>query len=703
MGYSLGIDIGATTCAAAMRHGAALEARPLGERGTTMPAVALPRPDGSTLVGEAADRHSAYEPTLVARMIAARLDDAEPVVIDGTPHDPLTLTEALIGTVIDRATPESGDAPDRVVVTYPLRGGDAAEVLLAVAAARAIGGAATLVPEPIAAVAKLARERDLGDDVIVAVVDFGGSSVDVTLVHRTPEAIDLVSDPASLPDLGGVDLDAAMLSLVEGAIGDVTSTINPDDRAGMAALRRLRASCREAKERLSVDHAAVVDVALPHARGRVEVTREAFERAVEPQLAEAVELVLATIGNAGLIPSDVSLALLTGGSARVPTLARLVAERTGLPIVVDHAPELTTALGAALFADVAAAPAGGPPEVPSDVPPAPVLLPGFGAEPTEVGAPLPAVPPPAPALPGALDPEPAAFTGGPLGFDTGPQPLAADPYDTGPTAFGTAAYDTGPQPLASGPHSYGSGPVPLAAGPPADDWPAPDGNHADDPWDPVPADGWQGADNLWDDQRTSVFDPPPAPDLPPPEPVAEWGQPTDEEFQRLRTSDTDPFVGRGTSLSSRLRERRDDWSDDDDGPGPLDMRLVVGGIVAAVLVVIVGGYALLSGTGAGDDPGIAVAGTSASTSSTTEPTTTSTTAPTTTESTTTTTEEETTTTEWRPPATTATTAPPTTTTPPTTRPSTTRPPNTTTTTAPTTTTTAPTTTTTACSPPPQCI
>ncbi|HEX6424538.1 MAG TPA: Hsp70 family protein, partial [Acidimicrobiales bacterium] len=469
MGYSLGIDIGAATCAAAIRNETALEPCVLGELGSTMPAVALPRADGTTLVGEAADRHSAYEPTLVARTVTSHLDDPGPIVIDGAHHDPVLLTEALVGTVIDRSAPAPGAVPDHVVLTFPLRSGDAPRALLVEAADRVAGAPVTTVPEPVAAVAKLARDRDLGD-MIVAVVDFGGSTVDVTLVHRSPEAFDLVGDPVSMEDFGGVDVDVAMLALVEGAIGDVSSAVDPDDRNAMIALRRLRNACRAAKEALSTADAAVVEVALPHARGRVEVTRQALEDAVEDRMTEAADLVLAAIDGAGLLPADLGLVLLTGGSARMPLFSQLVADRTGLPVVVDDAPELTVCLGAALFATV---PAGARVDLPPAGAPTPLAgrgadlaaaAPLLGALPPSLfdmapggpdagaGGPGDLVPPPAPNL---LD------TAGHGPVNTGPVPLDAPPPAT--------PFDTGPVPLDAPPPAtpFDTGPVPLDAPPPA--------------------------------------------------------------------------------------------------------------------------------------------------------------------------------------------------------------------------------------------
>lgn len=666
MGYSLGIDLGAATCAAGVRRGAAVEPCVLGDAGTTMPAVALPRADGTAVVGEPADRRSPYEPTLVARMVAERLGEREPIVVDGVVCDPLELTRAILATAVARAAQSAGAPPDQVVLSYPLRTGDGPELLFTEAARTLTGGVTTMVPEPIAAVAKLAHDRDLGPDSIVAVVDFGGSSVDVTLVRRTPSTFDLVGDPGRLPELGGVDLDAAVLTLVEGAIGDVTSRVSPDDHTGMVALRRMRSSCREAKERLSTEHAAVVEVALAHARGRVEITREAFERAVEGDLSRAADLVLSTIEGAGLTPADVRVALLTGGSARIPRFVQLVAERTGLSVVADPAPELTVALGTVLFADVDEATAPGP-----------ALAPAHDPNPFQDPGARPGLNP-------AHDPNPF--------HDLAPLPA--------PTAGATAVPLDDPTTV-TGPAS----PPELTSG----EW------TADDPWELTPAAEWHEPGPRWDDPRTSVFDPapPPAPVLPATSPTSDWGQSGDEEFQRLTTSDTDPFGTRAGSLSSRLRDRRDDrdregwdddWDGDDGGATSFDARLLIGGVAAAILIVAIGAYALISGNGGGDDPALAVADSALTTTSSTSTSTTTTTVPPTTQATTTTTEPTTTTEDepWRPPPTNPpTTAPPPTTT--TTRPptTTTRPPTTTTTTPPT---TAPPTTppTTACTPPPAC-
>ena len=687
MGYSLGIDLGTTTCVVARRHGSSVEISDIGPGGAPLPAVALPTATGGLIVGEEADARSVHEPPLVARHLLARLGDGEPVDVGGSPVDPLGLATALLAAAADRAAPSPGTAPDHVVVAFPLEPGTGPEDLLSQASAAIFGTATTLVPAPVAAVARMSVVHDLGDDSIVAVVDLGGSTVDVALVRRTPAAFDLVGDAAVLPDLGGVDLDGAVLSLVEGAIGDVSSRVDPADRAGMLALRRVRAACRAAKERLSSEATAIVDVAVPHARGRVEITREAFERTVEPTLTQATDLVAATIDAAGLTPPDVRAVVLTGGTARIPLVTTLLADRLGRPVLRDDAPETTTALGAAMFADVddtgAATPAG------AADPGGPALSgPGLAAEVARLAGVAGAG-----GLAGLPDLSPVGPVtgGGPLPRNEEPISDAhawSDPDpDTGPHATTPEGpgIDDRPDPTPdTGPHAT------TPEGPDAEGWPPPATGGWDDPAAFPPA----GAP--WEDQRTSVFaDPVDAPAAGPVDDAGEWGRTSHDDVRRVTTSDTDPFGARSGSLASRLRDRTQAGDDvtDDDLP---DKRLVIGGAIASVAVIVAGaGLAVAGLLGGGDDDTLAVAEpaediTTTTTMATTTPPTT--TAPTTTEATTTTPTTErqraaTPTTEAPAPATpppppaTASPPPPTTTT---TRP---RPPATTTTTPPPTTTT----------------
>ena len=366
MGYSLGIDLGATTCVVALRRGAVRRGLPdrRGRRGH----AGRRRCRGPTARCSSARRPTpaaSTSPPLVARYVVSRLGDGQPIDIDGHQLDPLALTRAVLREAIDRAAPLPGVAPDHVVVTYPLLPGVGPEELIADAAGRGVRA----VRHPRAGARR--RGGPAGRRARAsATTPWWRSSTSAARASTSrscgarPTAFDLVGDPATLSDLGGVDLDGAVLSLVEGAIGDVSSAVVPGDSAGMLALRRLRASCRAAKERLSVDDTAVVEVAMPTARGRVEITRDAFERTSRPHSSRRSTSCMATIDDAGLIPADLRAVVVTGGSARIPRVTELLQQRTGLPVLAEARPEATVALGAALFADVSddlAGPAAGAP------------------------------------------------------------------------------------------------------------------------------------------------------------------------------------------------------------------------------------------------------------------------------------------------------------------------------------------------------
>src|ERR687892_628689 len=204
-------------------------------------------------------------------------------------------------------------------------------------------------PHPVAAAAKLAQDVDISVGTTVAVLDFGGGSFEATVVRRTSDGFDVVGPPGGLADLGGVEIDDAVFARVDAALGHVLQTVAPDDAEGVAAVRRLRTACRAAKEQLSYSAETTVEVALPHLSTWVPITRAQLEDDIRPWLIAAVDVVARTITAAGLSLPDVHVALLVGGSSRIPLFGELVAARLGLPIVTDPFPELTVALGAALF------------------------------------------------------------------------------------------------------------------------------------------------------------------------------------------------------------------------------------------------------------------------------------------------------------------------------------------------------------------
>jgi Hsp70 protein len=682
MTYSLGVDLGTTTSAAALRRGSRLEVCALGDLTATMPSVALERADGSLLVGEAAADRARYDTTLVARHVTAHLADGEPIVLDGRPHDPVLLTQALLETVIDRVRRLHGDRPHDVVLTYPLFPPGGSPSLLERVGAATVGGA-LLIPHPVAAVAKLAHDVDIAVGTTVAVLDLGGGTFEATIVRRTNEGFDVVGPPGGLADLGGVEFDDAVFARVDAELDHALQTVPREDVEGMAALRRLRVACRAAKEWLSSSPDATVEVTLPHLSTWVPIRRADLENDIRPSLMAAVDVVAQTIAAAELAPADVHVALLVGGSSRIPLFGELVSSRLGLPIVADPFPELTVALGAALFGD------DGPP------PPPPPVAAGARGEPDA----------------GARD-EPGAGAGDDVGAlaawfadpaaapshvaARAPVPGPAMPWDDlpegPPVNNGSANSDAW---AATG----GNGGVDDEAWD-ADEW---DADESDDAWEPE----WDAGDSAdggdatrWEGGEWS-------------ESVGPWGDDAGGAAGGAAAAASRRVAGPTTGETdlwgppSRGRRRRGSEGDEaDDGsaaPSGKDQaegtntRLIAAIIGGALAVVGIAGAALATGMGGPDDPQLTLADPARSAITTMTSTIATTTEPPSTTATSTTT----TTTEPEPVAVSEPPPPPPTEPPTTATATTTTAPPPTTTAPPTTTTTAATTTTTCHRPPGQ--
>jgi actin-like ATPase involved in cell morphogenesis len=684
MTYSLGVDLGTTTSAAALRRGSRLEVCSLGDLAATMPSVALERADGSLLVGEAAAARARYDTTLVARHVTAHLGDGAQIALDGRPHDPARLTQGLLETVIDRVLRVHGEWPQDVVLTYPLFPPGESPALLDRVGQAAVGGA-LLIPNPVAAVAKLAHDVEIAEGTTVAVLDLGGGTFEVTIVRRSHDGFDVVGPPGGLADLGGVEFDDAVFARVDAELGHVLQEVPRDDAEGMAALRRLRVACRAAKEWLSSSPDTTVEVVLPGLSTWVPIRRADLESDIRPALMAAVDTVAQTIAAAELAPADVHVALLVGGSSRIPLFGELVASRLGLPVVADPFPELTVALGAALFGSD-----GPPPPPPTGVATAATRDdPGTGARDaggTEPGDDV-----------GAL----ASWFADPAG---GPTHVAASALGPGLTAPSDELPEGPPPGYAAADADASDGADWAGAdwnGNEADgvewdgvEWDAPEGGLTawnatdDDGWEPA----WEGAggDDRGDagdwhgGEWTEVvgdWDGTAAPDRRNGPTTGEtdlWGPPSRRDRGRRSDGDGD--------------DEQDTQSGEDQGEGT-NPRLIAAIIGGALAIVGIAGVALATGMGGADDPQLTLADPTRSEVTTTTQSTTSTEPPTTTASTPTTT----TTTEpepesepaWEPPPPPPSTEPPTTATT-----TTTAPPTTTTTARPTTTTTAAVTTTT---------
>jgi actin-like ATPase involved in cell morphogenesis len=349
MSYDLGVDLGTTYTAAAVRRGDEVRMLDLGTRGVSVPSVVFLKDDETTLVGEAAQRRGVSEGQRVAREFKRRLGDTTPIILGSTPYSAEALMARLLRWVVDQATQLEGGPPGHVTVTHPANWGDYKKDLLHQAIRIADIDAATVITEPEAAVLHYASQARIEPGRVIAVYDLGGGTFDAAVLRKTEEGFHYLGTPEGIERLGGIDFDEAVFNHVQRALAAAGAELDPDDPQTVAGLRRLRDDCVDAKEALSADSDVSIPVVLPSIQTDIRLTRAEFEAMIRPSLADSIGAMERTVRSAGISLEDLDAILLVGGSSRIPLVGELVGGELGVPVVVDTHPKHAIALGAAMY------------------------------------------------------------------------------------------------------------------------------------------------------------------------------------------------------------------------------------------------------------------------------------------------------------------------------------------------------------------
>ncbi|GLW91538.1 Hsp70 family protein [Actinokineospora globicatena] len=318
----------------------------------TMPSAVYASEDGGLVVGRDAERRARLDPARFEPNPKRRVDDGTLLLGDVV----VPVAEALAAVlrhVIEEVSRQLGGAmPDEVRLTHPAQWGPARRnVLLSAARLAGMGPNIVLVPEPVAAAAHFTSlGHPLPQGQALAVYDLGAGTFDVAVVAATQQGFAVLAENG-LPDLGGVDVDQALLDHLgrQGSHRDPAGwqrLLRPESTADRRARRALQEDVKAAKETLS--RHPQTEVPMPAPFNDVLLTRTELEALIRPSLLRSVEVLAATTRSTGTTPDRLAGIYLVGGSSRIPLVATLIAEQLRVvPTSLDQ-PETAVALGAHL-------------------------------------------------------------------------------------------------------------------------------------------------------------------------------------------------------------------------------------------------------------------------------------------------------------------------------------------------------------------
>jgi molecular chaperone DnaK (HSP70) len=347
MPYALGIDLGAARTTAAVSRNqrdswsepAAVPLDPAADKPGVASVLYLTS-DDTVEVGEAAVRGGATNPDRVARDFLDRIGDEVPLALGDRYYPAETLAAALVAWVVDRVEEHEGTPASQLVVTHPVGWGVHRRTVLQAALRDLNLPELTLLPRPVAAAEAYAATERLEVGQEIAVYSLGASRFEAAVLRRGSFGFELRSHADSADVLGGDLFDDLVAEHAAAELGEL-----PDEPAKLAALR---ASCVEAKERLSTAVAVTIPTPPGSKKATVLLNRSAFDDLARPVVEHTVRILQRAIQGSGSDTDALRAVVLVGGCANVPLIAELVTAAVRVRVVAAEDPTTAIARGAAL-------------------------------------------------------------------------------------------------------------------------------------------------------------------------------------------------------------------------------------------------------------------------------------------------------------------------------------------------------------------
>jgi molecular chaperone DnaK len=263
----------------------------------------------------------------------------------GEKYTPTKLSALMLRKQREHIENIYGQKVDMVVITTPanfLTEARAATVAAAVAAG--FPEPITTMDEPTAAALYYADSEPVPLDGHYLVYDFGGGTLDVTVLHAKGKDIK-VKYSMGVAQLGGKDFDERLRGLIAkkfkektGSVMDVADTNFNDYEAEKVKHKLTEVEKHDFRIR-SMEHGFV----------SVSVTRTEFEEEVSALITQAEFCLEGALEKAALKMSDIKGVYMAGGTSKIQAVQRSVERLTSLKPKVRK-PEQAISLGSALFA-----------------------------------------------------------------------------------------------------------------------------------------------------------------------------------------------------------------------------------------------------------------------------------------------------------------------------------------------------------------
>ena len=336
----IGIDLGTTNSLAAVWRNGKSELIPnsLGEYLT--PSVVSVDDDGSILVGAAARDRLISHPERTAAGFKRSMGTDHRYELGGRSFTAEDLSSFVLRRLREDAESYLGEVVDEAVVSVPAYFAEAQRAATKRAGALAGLTVERLVNEPSAA-AVAGRLGEGDEDKVCLVFDFGGGTLDVSLVERFENVISVTAVSGD-NYLGGRDFDEL---IARGFCQDCGLNFDSLSRQRQEMLRHQAESCKIA---LTVREPVIMAVSDDEISASLPLTHEWVIRKSGALFQRMLIPVRKVLMDAGVGGDELDELVMVGGSSHMPSVRRYIARALGLEPTAGTRPDTAIAAGAGI-------------------------------------------------------------------------------------------------------------------------------------------------------------------------------------------------------------------------------------------------------------------------------------------------------------------------------------------------------------------
>lgn len=353
MSRIVGIDLGTSTSEVAYLKDGKPVVIPnhLGEYIT--PSVVGISDDGRIIVGKEARDQLLLKPDDTIIEIKRLMGSGTTVSMGGKEYTPQQISAFILAYLIDCACKYLGEDIERAVITVPAYFSDIQRRATVEAGKMAGITVERIINEPTAAALDYGLEH-MQECQHILIYDLGGGTLDVTVLEMFAGVLDVKASNGN-NRLGGKDFDQKLMDYL---LHRFTTQYPADVTEDKRALMRLKEEAEKCKISLSENEeyralipffARVGDnpVALEE-----NVSREILESLIKELIDSTAQQVHTALSEAHLVPAEIDLTLLVGGSTRIPYVQSFLGKTVGQAPRSLLDPDLAVVRGAAIQAGI---------------------------------------------------------------------------------------------------------------------------------------------------------------------------------------------------------------------------------------------------------------------------------------------------------------------------------------------------------------